>query len=123
MLSIFFIYFVGKSFYELAEKHGKSDWGFAILGVASYYFGIFAGGFIIGMIFELNSPGYIDESNERWIGILGLPIGLGACWGTYQLLKRSWSKPKEVERSATLDGDLISSNIHPEDSRYDQSER
>jgi hypothetical protein len=35
MLGLILIYFVGKAFYDLAGLHGKSQWGFAILGIVS----------------------------------------------------------------------------------------
>jgi uncharacterized membrane protein len=123
MLSIIFIYFVGKAFYDLAKKYSKSEWGFAILGVATYYVGLFGGAFIVGVIIEINSPGYVDDSNSTFVGLLGIPVGIAACWGTYTLLKKSWSKPKETDTSATLDGGLISTDTHSEDSRYTQDER
>jgi len=64
------------------------------------------------------SPGYVNDDNERWLGILVIPIGVLTCWGTYQWLKNSWSKPKEVSNH-TLDSDLIPSDAN----RYKQDER
>lgn len=117
MLGLLLIYFVGKAFYDLAGKYNKSQWGFAILGVVSYYGGLLIGGFIIGIIMELNSPGYVDDSNSTFLGLLAIPLGVLTCWLTYVLLKRAWSKPKEIERN-TLDADLISTEAN----RYDKGE-
>lgn len=111
MLALIFIYFVGKAFYDLAGKHGKNQWGFAILGVASYYGAIFAAGFIIAIIAEIGFTEHLD-----WIvPVMTIPIGLLSCWGTYQFLKRSWSKPADrSEAGRALDSDLM---------RYDKNER
>ena len=108
MLGLIFIYFVGKAFYDLAGKHGKSQWGFAILGVVSYYGGLMLGAFAIGIVVELNAPGTIDDSNDTMFGLLAIPIGILCCWLTYTLLKKAWSKPKETI-GTTLDSDLMSS--------------
>ena len=53
LLGLILISFVGKAFYDLAGLHGKSQWGFAILGIATYYAGIMTAGFAMGIISEL----------------------------------------------------------------------
>ena len=117
MFSLVLVYFVAKSFYELAEKHGKSDWGFAIVGVVSYYAGIFLGGMIIALIQEAISPGTLGSEDSMWVNILAVPLGILSCYGAYVMLKRSWSKPREIGRQ-TLDSDLIV----PESERYNKDE-
>jgi len=107
MLSIIAIIFIARTFYALAEKHGKSDWGFAAIGIASYLGGIFIGGLVLGVIIEMISPGLVNDDNSTMFGLLAVPIGILSCAATYFLLKRSWSKPKEIDNS-TLDGGLIS---------------
>jgi hypothetical protein len=119
MLGLVLLYFAGKAFYDLAGKYNKHQWGFAILGVVSYYGGLFFGGVLIGIVMELSSPGYIDEGNETFFGILAIPLGIFTCWLTYVLLKRAWSKPREIDRQ-TLDGDLIASQSTE---RYNKEER
>jgi hypothetical protein len=37
MLGILLFYFIGKSFYKLAEIYDKSKWTFAVLGVATFF--------------------------------------------------------------------------------------
>jgi hypothetical protein len=49
MLGLVFIYFIGRYYYKLAENHNRSKWGFAVLGVATYYGGTFAAGAFAGM--------------------------------------------------------------------------
>jgi len=100
------MYFVGKAFYELAHEYDKSRWGFAILGVASYYIGLMLGGVLIGIIAEIIAPGFVDETSDILLGLMCVPFGVLACWLTYRILKKNWSKPKVVE-TQTLDGGLI----------------
>ena len=69
MLGLLLLYWVGKYFYKLAEEHDKSKWGFAILGVVSYYAGIVVFGFITGIVMELTAPGYIDTIHETLVGV------------------------------------------------------
>jgi hypothetical protein len=109
MLALVLLYFAGKAFYDLAGKHGKHQWGFAILGVASYYGGVLGGGFLLGIVLEITNPGVVEEMNETLLTVMIIPIGVLTCWLTYILLKRNWSKPKEITRS-TLDADMIDYN-------------
>lgn len=46
LLALILIFFVGKAFYEFAERHNESRCGFAIVGVGTYYAGIFASWFV-----------------------------------------------------------------------------
>ena len=118
MIGLILIYWVGKSFYDLAGKHGKNQWGFGILGVASYYGGIFGGIFLIGLVLAAVNPGSIDDISDPQATIMGIPFGVLTCWSTYTFLKKNWSKPKEVSKY-TLDSDLIPSDAE----RYDQEEK
>lgn len=107
MVGIILIYFVGKAFYDLAGLNNKSQWGFAILGVASYYGGSFLGGIILGVLSELGVFS-LEDIPETVLGIMALPVGVLTCWGTYAILKSQWSKAGEkVNSEDVLDGDLI----------------
>ncbi len=119
MLGLILLIFAGRAFYNLAGQYKKHQWGFAILGVASYYVGLFVGGIIVGIVFELMSPGYVESANELLLGLLGVPIGILTCWLTYNYLKKSWAKPTEIERT-TLDSDLISTRS---EEGYNKDER
>ncbi|HZY80940.1 MAG TPA: hypothetical protein VFE50_15565 [Cyclobacteriaceae bacterium] len=121
MLGLIFIYFVGKWFYDLAGKHDKNQWGFGLLGVVSYYAGIVFGWFIIAVVGEIVSPGFIDEMNS-FTSLLAIPVGLATCWLTYQFLKRKWSKQPEPPRGsrAVLDTHMIDVN---KNERYNKNER
>jgi amino acid permease len=103
------IYFVGKAFSELAHEYNKSRWGFAILGVVSYYIGLLIGGILIGIAGEIIAPDFVDNTSDILLGLMCVPFGVLTCWLTYRLLKKSWSKPKDVE-THTLDGGLINND-------------
>lgn len=110
MIGLIFIFFIGKAFYVLAETHGKSKWGFAILGIASYYLGTVVGGIIIAILYELFMPGSLEDVNEMVIGLIALPVGILSCWGFYKILQSKWSKQPTFTASASediLDADMI----------------
>jgi len=88
MLGLVLIYFLGKYFYNLAEEHNRPPWGYAILGVASYYGGSFIFGIIIVLIMEWNSPGSIDNMSDLALGLISMPFGLLVAAGVYKLLEK-----------------------------------
>lgn len=92
MLGIFFIYFIGKFFYNLAIQYQHNKWLFAVLGVVSYYIGGFTllAGFAIAA--ELISTGFMESFSETQLSFLMIPMGVLACAGFYQLLKYHWKK-------------------------------
>jgi membrane protein implicated in regulation of membrane protease activity len=108
MIGLLLIYWIGKGFYDLAGLNGKSEWGFAILGVVVYYAGTFIGGVIL-TIFALSALGIsIEGMSEILLGILAIPFGLLAAWGLYKLLQHQWeNKPKITPNDDVLDGDII----------------
>ena len=91
MLGVVLIYFIGRYFYRLAEYYSQNKWLFAILGIVVYYaagimFGVILG--IVDLVFELN----LDFDNLFGINLLGIPLGIAACYGFYYLLKKKWEK-------------------------------
>ena len=106
LLGLILIYFVGKAFYDLAGQYNRSQWGFAILGVVSYYAGILVAGFVMGIVSELGIISFYDYS-ELVLGLMAFPVGVATCWGTYALLKNQWSKTKKVDSQEILDGDML----------------
>ena len=113
MIGLILLYFVGKAFYDLASLHNRSKWGFAILGVLSYYVGIFIGGMIIGLVIEFGFSMSIDDVNETLMGFMALPIGVLACWGFYKLLEKSWSRPSNrFESEEILDAEIPTDENH-----------
>jgi len=113
MIGLLFIYFIGKAFYDLAELHGKSRWGFAILGVASYYVGTFVGGILIFFVYEWGMSKSLEGVGDVALGFMALPAGVLSCWGTYRLLRSQWSNRTTFTASEEiLDADLIDREQH-----------
>lgn len=100
MLRILLIYFIGKSFYKLAEIYNKQKWVFAILGIATYYAANFA-----LQLFVIYILDYYE--NPMGIAILGIPFGLLAWWGLYYYLKKEWSKTGKPTNQDVLDEGLF----------------
>lgn len=96
MLSLLFIYFLGKPFYILAEKHKQNVWLFAILGVVAYYISLILGGILLGILSVLLSLGF-EEMSETLLGIFTIPFGLLGCWGFYKLLEQKWNKMIQLQ--------------------------
>lgn len=108
MLSIILIYFIGKPFYDLAENHDKSKWGFAILGVVAYYLGTFVMGIILGILL----PETVETMNNLLLAVIALPLGLLAAWMLYKFLENRWSNKSSNDDtdSNILDQDLNKPN-------------
>lgn len=102
MLGILLIYFIGKYFYDLAEKHERSNWGFAILGVLSYYFGTFVAGIIITIGLDLWGTISVDDLSDLMLGLIALPFGIATTIVFYHVLKNSWEK-KAVADETIID--------------------
>lgn len=111
MVGLILLYFVGKAFYDLAGLNNKGQWLYALLGVGSYYAGLFVGSILIAVGYEL-FIGSVDEINETLLGFLGLPFGVLMCWGFYRLLKGRWEKKQTFSGSPeeALDVHLIDKN-------------
>ncbi|MDX2249951.1 MAG: hypothetical protein SF052_24415 [Bacteroidia bacterium] len=112
MLGLLLIYFIGKNFYELADDYEKSKWGFAILGVVSYYLGTFLGGIILSIILEISGTNSLDDINSMLVSLIALPFGLLSCIGLYFILKRNWEKNREATESII---DNIGKGDHSDD--------
>lgn len=107
MLGLVLLYFAGKAFFDLAGNHGRSKWGFAILGVLSYYGGLFFGGILIALIYEFGFSQSIDEVNDMLLGVMAIPIGVLTCWGLYKGLEARWKKSnRPFDADGILDADL-----------------
>ena len=110
MLGLVLIYFLGKSFYQLAQQYDKSPWGYAVLGVISYYAGTFIAGILLVILMEINSAGSIDDTNEFVLGLVALPFGLLCAWGLYKFLENRFEGNVSVHNninSDILDEDMI----------------
>lgn len=93
MLGIILLFVMGKYFYKLAEKYEKSKWGYAILGIVTYYGVFFVAGIIYTLIFFMNNPLASEDDLSDWsITLICLPIGLGGAYLLYYLLEKNWRK-------------------------------
>lgn len=108
MIGIILIYFVGKAFYDLAHEHDRSRWGFAILGVLSYYAGTFLAGVVAVFIYDFILLSSIDDVPEIGLQLAAVPIGILTCWGFYKILQSHWREKSSVaDDSEVLDANLM----------------
>ena len=107
MLGLVLLYFAGKAYFDLAARHEKSKWGFAILGVVSYYAGLFIGGILIAFLYALSTG---DEMNELALTVCSIPVGVLTCWGLYKFLEKKWNQPDPKFVSE----DVLDSGVHPD---------
>ncbi|MDZ7934701.1 MAG: hypothetical protein U5M51_07020 [Emticicia sp.] len=85
MLGIILIYWIGRKFYDLATRHDKSQWGWAIAGVAIYYLAQF----VFAIIFYGAAP-EMAANNEMLLNILGIVVG-GIIWyAALNYLEKKW---------------------------------
>jgi len=98
MLGILILIFIGRSFYKLSETYDKNNWLYAILGIVSYYGGMFAAGFFLAILDEIFSLN-IDFDNNSGLGLMGLPFGILASFLFYIVLKNNWETTSKKERS------------------------
>ncbi len=107
MLGIVLLYFIGKSFYTLAGDHNRSQWGFAILGIVTYYALMFAGQIIVILLMTSDGTN-IDSLDDYLVALTGIPFGLLGWWGLYSLLKKQWSQnPINKPSNEILDDGLL----------------
>jgi len=107
MLGLFLIYFIGKSYFDLAVKHDKNKWLYALLGVIAYYAGEFIFAILYVVYLGFTDPIAIETINESLLGIISVPFGLLSCWGLYKFLEKKWNKPQSASESDILDDDII----------------
>ncbi len=109
MIGLLLIYFIGKSFYSLAVKYNKSKWGFAVLGILSYYLGTFIAGIFMGLI-DLFAGTSITLLPTIAIGLIALPFGLLSCWGLHGILKSQWNKKPKLTENSLLDDNILNNS-------------
>lgn len=103
MLGIIFIYYLGRYFYRLAEAYNKHTWGYAILGVVTYYVGMFIAALAMMILLEYTPSADVPEV---LINLLAIPFGLLAAWGLYKHFKKRWSGVVIDTHSDLLDSDF-----------------
>ena len=110
MLLIITLYFIGKTFYQLAHAYDKGRWQYAIVGIVVFYVGQFIGGLSIG--FAAVYFGYqIEEINALALGLLALPFGGLAVWLLYRNLKKRWSDLSSVSSKDAFNEQIIDDDL------------
>ena len=110
MLGIFLIYWIGKTFYELAEKYQKNKWVFAILGVVSYYTGTFVAGVVAFIVADLAGIS-LEGTNDFILQLVGVLFGAVFCIIYYQVLIRIWRNTRMARSENIIDDDFIDGNF------------
>jgi hypothetical protein len=103
MLGLFILYFLGKKFYELADEYDKNKWGFAILGVITYYGGAFVFGIVLGVLELLTETTWIETKSDLVLGLIAMPFGLLACYGLYYFLEKTWKKEIVLQKDTRIE--------------------
>lgn len=108
MLGLVLVFFVGKYFFDLAGRYDKSEWGYAILGVISYYGGTFLMGIILGVLGEFGVMRAVEDIPSFVLTILAIPAGILTSFLLYRYLENRWDKPVIQETPAdVLDAEFI----------------
>lgn len=110
MLALILIFFVGKYFFDLAGRYNRSEWGYAILGVISYYAGTFIIGIIVGVLGEFAVINDVENIPSVVLTILAIPSGALTSFLLYRYLENRWDKPTYEPPSEVLDSDLINNS-------------
>lgn len=110
MLALILIFFVGKYFFDLAGRYDRSEWGYAILGVITYYAGTFLIGIILGVLGEFAVISDVESIPSVVLTIVAIPAGALSSYVLYRYLENRWDKPTYEPPSDVLDSDLINNN-------------
>ena len=103
MLGLLVLFFIGKAFFNLAKKHHRNKWLFAVLGIAVCYGMIIIGGIIVVLIaVELGNESILNLS-DALLGLMGVPIGLLSAWLFYYLLRKNWEGNPKDQNPELLD--------------------
>lgn len=97
MLGLIFLYWIGKAFYVLAERNGKSVWGYAVLGIVLYYGGMLFTGVVIATVLAIYEVS-LGTFSDFLISLMAFPFGLLSCWIGYRYLEDRWESVVEEEQ-------------------------
>jgi hypothetical protein len=111
MLGLVLIYWVAKKFYDLADYHNRSQWGYAFMGIGIY----FGAQLLFGLFLEIFSPGFIeslDKSAGFGLDLLGMAIGALFWYLALQYFTKKWENQYDSE-SNNMDSEIenIGSNL------------
>lgn len=107
MLGLLLIYYIGNKFYQLAFEYEKSGWGYAIIGVITYYGITFLSGFVFAYVYLEFIDSSMDSGTEFGLTVLSIPIGLLGAFLLYKSLERNWKKTKE----SGLNNDILDQGL------------
>ncbi|MCX2742986.1 hypothetical protein OO013_03865 [Mangrovivirga sp. M17] len=107
MLGFIFLFWIGKYFYNLAERFGRSKWGYAILGIVVYYTGTIIGGFLLGISEVIFGTTFFTDLPDIVFNLIALPFGLIFNYILYKILENAWEKRGKIDDLDTLDGGMI----------------
>lgn len=101
MLGFLFLYWIGKYFYQLAQKFNQNKWLYAILGIAVFYGSQIITAVLIAIISEIFDLG-IDLEGVI-INLVGILIGGIACYLFYLLLEKVWKRDVIIIKDSIQD--------------------
>ena len=104
MLGIFLIYYIGKSFYQLANIYHKSPWGFAFAGLGVFYGAQISSGVLMYLFLDL---GDMDSLDTRGLDFMSAIVGGGITYFFYQYLKNKWSIGPIKEANPDILDDMV----------------
>jgi len=106
VLRFLLVFFIGKTFYDLASYHDKNKWLYAFIGLVSY--------FVAAIVFALFAFLFIDamgssplNANQLHLSMISVAVGLLSCWCVYKYLYSRWKNQNKSEHTEILDQDLI----------------
>lgn len=103
MIGFLILFFIGKAFFNLAKKHRRNKWLFAILGVLVGYGMLVIGGLLIVFIVAYMGNDAILDSSDSLIGFMGIPVGILSAWLFYYLLRKNWEGNPKNRNAELLD--------------------
>mgnify|MGYP001155083480 CR=1 FL=1 len=103
MLGLLVLFFIGKAFYTLAQKHNRNKWLFAILGIVVCYGMITIGALLVVFIAIAVSGDGILNNSDTVLGLMGVPVGLLSAWLFHHLLRKNWEGNPKDQNSDLLD--------------------
>jgi len=111
MLSILLIYWIGKSFYGIAESTGRGPWTWAIAGVVFFYGIQLLIGIAIILIWFFDDIDALDSATEKGIGYLAAIISGVFTYFLFKYLRKRWTSSKIGFDNNMLDDDVIQQNF------------
>jgi len=102
MLGLLALYFIGKSFYTLAEYHKKNKWGFAFAGLGVY----FGGNVLLVLMIAIFYVEFLD-SGSFLLDIIGMLIGAISAVLFYSHLKKKWENDTKFSNNVEILDDML----------------